>query len=108
VGAGAPPVSDAAFTRPHIPALRTTADGRIGVIVEGNGLNWGSPLFTLMTPEKDTLTAPVLLSPPVAYTVSKAGFVSLPASSQTQVMQQFTDGVKPVHHVCLWDENPPQ
>ncbi len=100
--------SNAAFTRPHVPALRTTADGRIGVIVESNGANFTSPLFTLMTPEKTTLTAPVLLSPAGSYTVSKPGFVSLPATSVAQVKQQFTDGVKPVHHVCLWDENPPQ
>lgn len=99
--------SNAAFTRPHIPAVRTTADGRIGVIVESNGLNWGSPLFVLMTPEKDTLTDPVLLSPASSYTVSKSGFSYIPASSFTDVYTQFTDGVKPAHHVCLWDENPP-
>ncbi len=99
--------SNAQFQRPHIPALRTTADGRIGVIVEGDGSNFTSPRFTLMTPEKVSLTAPVLLSPAGSYTVSKEGFQSLPATDVGQVMQQFTDGVKPVHHVCLWDEAPP-
>lgn len=35
------------FTRPHYPGIRTTRDGRVGVMVEG-----GVPRFALLKPEK--------------------------------------------------------
>jgi hypothetical protein len=54
INSGVPGAPAPSFQRAHIPAYRTTADGRVGMIVEGNNARFG-----LITPEK--LTAPVLL-----------------------------------------------
>jgi hypothetical protein len=100
------------FTRPHIPSLRTTPDGRIALIVEGGGPEGGSPRFTLMAPEK--LTAPVLASPAGSYTVSQSGFkwldgyASAGASSSQFTLPNTSDGVRRnVSHACLWETSPP-
>src|SRR5438105_1150252 len=64
VGTNATPM----FTRPHSPGFRTTADGRVAVVVEGGGVEGGTPRFTLMTPEK--LVQPFLLSAASSYTIA--------------------------------------
>ena len=40
------------FTRPHIPAYRTTADGRVGIIAEGGNARFGLmiPVRTVIDP----------------------------------------------------------
>lgn len=93
--------TNAFFRRAHIPALRTTADGRIAVIVEG-GNPYEPPGFTLMAPEQ--LTQPMLLDSPGpfargnSFTVSRQGFVAFPV---------LTPPGMPVSHACLWDDAPP-
>lgn len=105
------------FTRPHMPGLRTTADGRIGVIVEGGGKEGASPRFTLLMPEK--MDQPFLLSHPGgpgshepdqanSYTMSSPGFKWLDGySSAWQSRYQFTEGISSGGHTCLWDDAPP-
>lgn len=117
--------SNPRFTRPHIPALRTTADGRIGLIVEGGpgGTQGegGTPRFALFIPEK--LTAPVplsgaqpygpdtanshtILSPTWRWLNFQAG-VTLNASLAEFTKRGFTPSGDPVSHACLWDASPP-
>ena len=97
-----------AFTRPHLPAFRTTADGRIGTIVEGGGVDY--PAFTLFIPEK--MTQPFLLNPASSFTMTKdtplpSDFVRINvANSYTTApsnSQQYTDGVQGSWHVTIWD-----
>lgn len=99
------------FTRPHIPALRTTADGRIGLIIEGGGTEGGTPRFTLMQPEKMTL--PFLNNAPDSYTMSKSGFkwmdgYASASASSSQYTLTNSDGVRRgVSHATLWETAPP-
>lgn len=107
-------MTGAKFTRPHMPAFRTTLDGRIGSIVEGGGAVGGTPGFTLFMPEK--MTTPFLLSPgntpDSSFTMTKStplssDFVRLNVANSFAAAplnaQDYTDGVKGVSHVCLWD-----
>lgn len=59
---------DAAFTQPFVPGMRTTADGRVGIRVQGGppGPQWlmDNLSFYLFAPEK--LTEPVMAGPPGA------------------------------------------
>lgn len=103
-------LAGATFTRPHMPAFRTTADGRIGSIVEGGGAVGGTPGFTLFMPEK--MTTPFLLNAPGSFTMTRStplssDFVRLNVANSFAAAplnaQDYTDGVKGVSHVCLWD-----
>lgn len=88
------------FTRPHMPGLRVTKDGRVGVMVEG------SIAFALMTPEK--LTMPFLRSPAGAHTMSSEGWSYLGNdSSYGYAKREYTPGADLVVHACLWDDQPP-
>jgi len=105
-----------AFTRPHMPAFRTTLDGRIGTIVEGGGAVGGVPGFTLFMPEK--MTTPFLLNAAGSFTMTKStplssDFVRLNVANTYAAAplnaQDYTDGTKGVSHVALWDPgNNPQ
>ncbi len=103
-------LAGASFSRPHMPAFRTTLDGRIGTIVEGGGPVGSVPGFTLFTPEK--MTTPFLLNAPGSFTMTKStplasDFVRLNVANSFAAAplnaQDYTDGVKGVSHVCLWD-----
>lgn len=86
------------FSRPHIPGFRTSADGRIGLMVEGGGASGGTPAFVLMMPEKmSTAAQPFLLNPASATTMSSTSF------NRTLTPANYTDGVAGVSHACLWD-----
>lgn len=102
-GVGTTPVP--VFTRPHMPAFRTSADGRIACIVEGGGAAGSTPGFTLMMPEK--MTVPFLLNPAGSYTMSATTFTRINADTSFGTIalgsRNFTDGVKYPSHVCLWD-----
>lgn len=98
------------FTRPHMPAFRTTADGRIGTVVEGHGAVGNVPAFTLFMPEK--MTTPFPLNPAGSFTMTKStplssDFVRLNVANSFAAAplneQDYTDGVRSVTHVCLWD-----
>lgn len=99
------------FTRPHMPAWRTTADGRIGLIVEGGGSEGGTPRFSLFMPEK--MTQPFLNNPAGSHTMSLSGFKWLDGyASAGAASSQFTltnsDGVRRgVSHAALWETAPP-
>lgn len=101
----------AQFTRPHMPALRTTADGRIGLIIEGGGIDGGTPRFSLFMPEK--MTQPFLNNPASSTTMSSSSFKWLDGyTSAGAASSQFTltnsDGVRRgVSHACLWETAPP-
>jgi len=89
------------FTRAHIPGLRLTQDGRIGVKVEER-----VPAFSLITPEK--LTQPILRSPASAYTMSSTSWSYLNGNSNWNYLRnQFAPGDTTVLHACLWDDTPP-
>ena len=98
------------FTRPHMPAWRTTADGRIGLIVEGGGTEGGTPRFGLFIPEK--MTSPFLNNPAGSFTMSSTSFKWLDGySSASAASSQFTlltsDGVRHgVSHAALWETAP--
>ncbi|MBI5775617.1 MAG: hypothetical protein HZA89_18005 [Verrucomicrobia bacterium] len=94
VGTNATPM----FTRPHIPSLRTTVDGRVAIVVEGGGVEGGTPRFTLMMPEK--MTQPFLLSPAGSYTMSQTNFKYLDTGTSST---NYTIGGKGASHACLWD-----
>src|SRR5688572_26674497 len=93
------------FTRPHIPAFRVTADGRVALTVEGGGSEGGTPRFTLLMPEK--MTQPFLLNPASSYTMSSTVFTRLNVTNAFGDVAKgngnYTDGVKGVSHACLWD-----
>ena len=99
------------FTRPHMPAWRTTADGRVGLIVEGGGTEGGTPRFGLFMPEK--MTQPFLNNPAGSFTMSSTSFKWLDGySSASSASSQFTlltsDGVRHgVSHAALWETAPP-
>ena len=99
------------FTRPHQPAWRTTADGRIGLIVEGGGTEGGTPRFGLFIPEK--LTAPFLNNPAGSFTMSSTsfkwldGYASASAASSQFTLPNTFDGVRRgVSHAALWETAP--
>lgn len=100
-----------AFTRPHMPGFRVTADGRVGIMVEGGGSMGSTPAFTLFMPEK--MTVPFLLNAPGSYTMTstvmtRLNVVNTHAPSPLDT-RDYTDGVKGVSHACLWDDgNNPQ
>jgi len=104
------------FTHPHMPAFRTTADGRIASIVEGGGAVGATPGFTLFIPEKLTQAFP--LNPPDSFTMTRpaplaSDFARLNVANSYAVAPlnsgDYTDGTKGVSHVCLWDPgNNPQ
>src|SRR5688572_14293558 len=102
-GAGTTPVP--VFTRPHMPAFRTSADGRIAVIVEGGGAIGSTPGFVLMMPEK--MSVPFLLNPAGSYTMSSTTVTRINVTNSfgntSLGTRNFTDGVKYPSHVCLWD-----
>lgn len=102
-GVGTTPIPT--FTRPHMPAFRTSADGRIACVVEGGGQIGGMPAFTLMMPEK--MSQPFLLNAAGSYTMSNTTFYRLNvvnAHAPTPLdHRDFTDGTKGVSHVALWD-----
>ena len=76
------------FTRPHMPAWRTTADGRVGLIVEGGGTEGGTPRFGLFMPEK--MTQPFLNNPAGSFTMSSTSFKWLDGySSASSASSQF-------------------
>lgn len=117
IDAGTPPVHDAYFPRAHVPGFRTTQDGRVALVVEGNGL-MRVPCFTLIKPEKTT--TPLLLNPgstgstDTSFTMSWGDDANGPQfkwandeSTQQQLRNNFTDGVKSPRHACLWDPEPP-
>ncbi|MEW6304067.1 MAG: hypothetical protein AB1705_11380 [Verrucomicrobiota bacterium] len=89
------------FTRPHIPGLRTTMDGRVGIIVEGGGVEGNTPRFALMMPEK--MTQPFLLSTAGSYTMSSTNFVRLDGVTAGQNPTNYTLNGSPVSHACIWD-----
>ncbi|TLD72693.1 hypothetical protein FEM03_01050 [Phragmitibacter flavus] len=100
------------FTRPHMPGLRVTSDGRVGIIVEGGGTEGSTPRFALMMPEK--MTQPFLLSNPYgpdsanSHTMSSTTFKWMDGyTTAFQSRLQYTDGVKGVSHAALWNDNPP-
>jgi len=107
------------FTRPHMPAYRTTRDGRIAKVVEGGGPTSGLG-FTLLMPEK--MTTPFLLNAggttSSSFTMSKqtltgSEYAHLNVANAYAAApfnaQDYTDGVKGVSHSCLWDPgNNPQ
>ncbi|MHA3775701.1 hypothetical protein ACXR0O_29655 [Verrucomicrobiota bacterium sgz303538] len=101
VGTTAVPV----FTRPHMPAFRTSADGRIACIVEGGGAVGSTPGFTLMMPEK--MTVPFVLNAAGSYTMSATTFTRINVTNSYGTVslgnKNFTDGVKGVSHACIWD-----
>jgi hypothetical protein len=98
--------SNPQFTRPHIPGLRTTADGRITCVVEGAGGFEGTPRFGLLVPEK--MTAPLHASAPGAYTMSSPAFAWLAGYPHPQASApEFTQNTGPVSHVCIWDDAGP-
>ncbi len=107
------PVRSAYFTRPHIPGFRTTADGRVGVIVEGEGIDGISIRFGLIAPEKSA--TPFLLVPKSpepsfdhSYTMSWDSFAYESGNgSQAHQNQQFTNGSNRPSHVFLWDDDGP-
>jgi hypothetical protein len=92
------------FTRPHMPAFRATADGRIGAIVEGGG-NIGAFGFTLFMPEK--MTVPFLLNPAGSFTMTATTITRVNATTAYGNASlgngNFTDGTAGVSHACLWD-----
>jgi hypothetical protein len=94
-----------AFTRPHMPAFRTSADGRVACIVEGGGAIGSTPGFVLMMPEK--MATPFLLNAAGSYTMSSTTVTRINATnsfgSTSLGSRNFTDGVKYPSHVCLWD-----
>jgi hypothetical protein len=106
-GVGTTPVP--VFSRPHMPAFRTSADGRIAGIVEGGGAIGSAPGFTLMMPEK--MTVPFLLNPgfstAASFTMSATTITRLNVNnsfgSVSLGSKNFTDGVKGVSHAALWD-----
>lgn len=92
------------FTRPHIPGLRVTADGRVGIVVEG----YSTPAFTLMVPEK--LTQPFLNNPAGSYTLSRSGWKYLDTGSNSNqyTLPNTLDGVhRGTSHACMWETAPP-
>ena len=99
------------FTRPHQPAWRTTADGRVGLIVEGGGTEGGTPRFGLFIPEK--MTAPFLNNPAGSFTMSSTSFKWLdgytsPSNASSQFTLTSADGVRRgVSHAALWETAPP-
>jgi len=100
------------FTRPHMPGLRVTSDGRVGVIVEGGGTEGSTPRFALMMPEK--MGQPFLLNssygPNAAnsHTMSSTSFKWMDGYASAYASRlQYTDGVKGVSHAALWNDSPP-
>lgn len=111
--------SRARFQRPHIPAVRTTTDGRLGVFIQGGR----SPKFTLLRPE--ALAQPVQLAPPLANVLDDS--YSFVMSTRTSVVYQHpgASGVQEsgirgfttipwvsglnwaVAHCALWETAPP-
>jgi hypothetical protein len=97
---------NSSFTRPHMPGLRVTMDGRVGVIVEGGGTEGSTPRFALMMPEK--MSQPFLLNPAGSHTMSSTSFKWMDGFSTAHLSRlQYTDGVKGVSHACMWDDSPP-
>jgi hypothetical protein len=96
--------SNPQFQRPHLPALRTTRDGRIGLVVVGAGGRNATPRFILLQPEK--MAGPLLSLSPGSFTVASpdsawlAGY-NTPQASQGEFTNNSTD---PVAHACLWDD----
>lgn len=94
------------FTRPHMPGLRVTADGRVGVMVESGTPTTAGVAFALMIPEK--MTQPFLRSPPGAHTMSSEGWTHLDNNPTFEYAKsQFTPGADNLVHACLWDDSPP-
>ncbi len=90
VNAGTPGTPAPFFLRPHIPAYRTTSDGRVGMIVEG-----GTARFGLIIPEK--LVAPVLLSG-AGPTINRSTLFT-PSPAIDWAPEPNWDRL----HTCLWD-----
>jgi len=98
------------FTHPHMPAFRTTADGRIGLPVEGGSMVGSLPAFTLFIPEKMTTAFP--LNAPGSFVMTKetptgSSFARLNVANAYAAAplnsQDYTDGTRGVSHACLWD-----
>jgi hypothetical protein len=93
---GAVPV----HTRPHVPAFRTSTDGRIGMRVKG------APTFALLMPEK--LTQPTLVNPAGSYTMSSTNYFFLNGysdgnSSTTNFVAPVANSVGSISHCTLYD-----
>ncbi len=99
-GVGSNPV----HTRPHIPAFRTTADGRVGLRVKG------SAEFCLMMPEK--LTNFTLLNPASSRTMSATNYEYLDGYSLGTISAHATNfynaapGDGNISHCALYDPTP--
>jgi hypothetical protein len=89
---GAPGAPAPQFKRPHIPAYRTTSDGRVGMIVEGDFARFG-----LIIPEK--LTAPLLLETNLVATINPATLFT----PNPLIDWAPTAGWQWLH-TCLWDD----
>jgi hypothetical protein len=99
VGTNATPM----FTRPHIPGLRTSADGRIGVICEGGGVGGSTPRFALLMPEKMTNYFQNLPPNPDGFTMSSTNFKFLDGYTSGNNGTNFTLYGQGVSHASLWD-----
>ncbi|MBI5774283.1 MAG: hypothetical protein HZA89_11140 [Verrucomicrobia bacterium] len=97
-GVGSSPV----HTRPHVPAFRTSADGRVGLRVKG------SAEFCLMMPEK--LTNYALLNPASSYIMSATNYKFLDgySTSAAHATNFFTNAVGQgnISHCALYDPTP--
>jgi hypothetical protein len=98
---GAPRVP--VHTRPHIPAFRTSTDGRVGMRVKG------SPQFALLMPEK--LTQPAMLSPAGSYIMSSTNYWFLSNLTASASAAYFLDppanSTGSISHSTMYDSTGP-
>lgn len=100
---------DPFFTRAHMPAWRTTSDGRVGIIVETPHYNQGdpNPVFGLMKPE--LLSAPLLTNTVDLFnwgqpTMFEDDLVEGFEQNGTTRIDWDGDAAWRTTHLCLWDD----
>ena len=96
---------NSSFTRPHMPAYRTTKDGRVGICVEGGGPEGSTPRFTLFMPEK--LTSPFLNNAPSSYTMTGSTVKWHDGYATAYDSRVEFTGSRAVRHACIWDPTGP-
>lgn len=95
------------FTRPHVPAYRTTLDGRVGIAVANGGPDGEGPRFTLFMPEK--MAAPFLNNAAASHTMTSSSVYYHDGYTKQTAWESHKEfaGNFRVSQACIWDEKGP-
>ena len=95
---------DPRFQRPHLPAFRTSQDGRLAMTVAR------APRFTLFTPEKLRRRgggAPLMLQPPGEANLRWTGWAYVGGDPVTQAQILAAGTGREIIQSCFWDDELP-